>query len=88
MNREPIRYAVYIAALIAAAGTMLIDLSSGVALAAAAGKALLSLSVVVGGGEVARAQAWAPDTVNNIIDAETVITRDEGDSAGIIDDRP
>lgn len=84
MQREPIRYAVYAAALLAAIGTLMIDLASGVALLAAGGKALLSLSVVAGGGELARSQAWAPDTVNNIIDAETVITRDEN----AVDDDP
>ena len=80
MKQEPVRVAVYVAALLAAIGTMLIDLSSGVALLAAGGKALLALSVVAGGAEVARSQAWAPGNVDELLDADAVIRAAERDA--------
>lgn len=77
MQNEPIRVAVWVAALLAAGGTMMIDISSGIDLLEAGGKALMSLSLVVGGGELARSKAWAPSSVRDIIDADMVIERAE-----------
>ncbi len=60
MRTEPIRWTALIAGLFAAVGPALIGIADGVHPLAAAGGALVAFGLVVGGGELARTQAWSP----------------------------
>lgn len=73
IERDPIRVIVVGAGALTAAGTCLVSISQGVPVLAAVGTALLALGTIVGGGELARSKAWAPATVNELVDAHTVI---------------
>lgn len=62
MGNEPIRWTVYIAAVLGALSGLLIDVSNAVPLLEALGKSLALLVPVVAGAEVARAHVDGPDT--------------------------
>ncbi len=77
MKSEPIRWAVYVAAVLAAISTGLIDYSNGLPLLEVLGKALTAVIPVLVGGELARARAWAPSSVDEVMDADRVISEAE-----------
>ena len=79
LSNEPVRAAALIAGLLATIGGALIAVSQGVDVLAAVGTALAQLGLVVGGGEIGRANAWGPRTVDTIMDADAVIAAAERD---------
>lgn len=60
MRTEPIRWTALLAGLLAAVGPALVSVSNGTPVLEAAGVALVAFGLVVGGGELARTQAWSP----------------------------
>lgn len=56
MQTEPVRWAVYIAALLTVGGGVLVDLSQGIPWMQSVGKALIQFAVLTVGAEVARAR--------------------------------
>ena len=91
MQREPVRVSVYIAAFVVAAssffgGLALVDVVTMKAIFASLSVSLLQFAGIAFAAELARSRAWAPNTVNEIMDADAVITAAQSvssDSAGI-----
>ncbi len=83
MQTEPVRLTALIAGIVAAIGGLLLDLSQGATILHAAGEALLELSIIIGGGEVARAHAYAPRTYNDDVDAHAVIEAEQYEDEGL-----
>lgn len=77
MRTEPIRYTALVAGLLTATATVLTLLGQGTDLLTALGTAIAQLALIVGGGELARTQAWAPESVDRILDAESVLSEAE-----------
>ena len=73
LEREPVRVFAIVAGLLTATGQTLVAIGQHVDPLIAIGTALLSLAVIVGGGEVARSKAVAPATYDRDVDAEAVI---------------
>ena len=88
MNREPVRITVYIAAAVVAlssffGGLALVDAITVQAVFSSLAAALLQFSGIAFAAELARSKAWAPGTVDEIMDADAVISAAEaaaGDS--------
>lgn len=76
-SREPVLISALVAGLMVAIGGALVDIAGGVNVLAAIGQALLELALVVGGGAVARTQAYSPETAEQIMDADAFL-RDRG----------
>lgn len=81
MRTEPIRWTALIAGLLAAVGPALVSVSNGTPVLEAAGVALAAFGLVVGGGELARTQAWSPASV------EREFTADDGPDTAAESDR-
>lgn len=77
-GNEPVRIPIWVAALITAVGTFLVQWAQGGDWRIALGTALLGLGVVGGAGELGRSRAYGPETVSEIIDADAVIRQAEG----------
>lgn len=65
LQTEPVRLMALIAGILVAVSTALLALDAGQSVYAALGQALAYLGLVVGGGELARTQAYAPSTVED-----------------------
>lgn len=76
-SREPVLISAIVAGLLVAIGGALVDVANGIDVLAAIGQALLELALVVGGGAVARSQAYSPETAETIMDADAFL-RDRG----------
>ena len=63
LHTEPVRLYALAAGLLTAIGGALVAIGEGVDPLVAIGTAIVSLGVVVGGGELGRARAYAPATV-------------------------
>lgn len=74
---EPVRFYAFVAGLLTAAGGFLVALGQGVDPLVAGGTAIISFGVVVGGGELGRGRAFSPQTFNDSVEAETVISAAE-----------
>lgn len=77
-EREPVRLTVYIAAFVIAAssffgGLALVDDVTAKVVYAATSVSLLQFAGIAFAAELARSKAYAPATVDRIIDAEAVI---------------
>lgn len=77
MKNEPVRISALLAGLLVAVSTALLAIDGGATWQFAVGQALAYLGLIVGGGEVARSQAWGPKTVDEVMDAEAVISAAE-----------
>lgn len=80
MNTEPVRTSLYIAAAFVALSTFfggigLVDEVTFQSVSVAVGAALGQFAVVAFGAELARSKAWAPASVEKVIDAEAVIAQ-------------
>ena len=73
LQTEPVRIMALIAGLLTAVGGALTAIGEGVDPLVAIGTAVVSFGIVVGGGEFARSQAYAPDSVDQIRSAEATI---------------
>lgn len=73
LSTEPVRIYALVAGLLTAIGGALVAIGEGVDPLVAIGTAIVSFGVVVGSGELARTQAYAPATVDQVMDAEAVI---------------
>lgn len=73
--RQPVLVMSAVAGFFVAVGGALVAIGDGVDPLIAIGMAITEFAVVFGGGKVAQTQAWAPASVNEIIDAETVIAQ-------------
>lgn len=76
-SNEPVLLSAIVAGLLAATAGALALLDSGGTLLAAAALWLGQVSVVVGGGAVARSRAYGPRTAEDIMDADAFL-RDRG----------
>lgn len=77
-ERQPVLLAGYIAGVIVAVGTFLLQWGNGGDWRISLGTALLGGAVPAGTAHVAKEKAWAPATVNQLIDAEAVLKPAEG----------
>lgn len=78
-SREPVLISALIAGVLAAVGGALVTISQGVPVLAAVGTAITQIGLVVGGGYVARTQAYSPHTADQIMDADAIIGMAERD---------
>lgn len=81
-QREPVRVNVLIAAFVVAASTFLgglalVDVITAKVAYAAGSAALSQFALIAFAGELARSKAYAPSTVDEIMDADAVITAAE-----------
>lgn len=74
VDREPVRIFVLIAAVVAAAGVFFMAWGSGTDWRIALGMALGAGGTPAVGAEVGRSKAYSPATVDQLVDAETVIS--------------
>ena len=86
-QREPVRVSVYIAAFVIAASTFLgglalVDDVTSKVMFAAGSAALSQFALIAFAAELARSKAWAPSTVNEIMDADAVISAAESVGRG------
>lgn len=77
MQTEPIRWAIWLTALTGSAGLFFVEWATQGDWRLAIGKALVAFALPVAGGEVARSKAYAPETANEIMDADAVISAAE-----------
>lgn len=68
LQTEPVRLMALVAGILVAVSTALLALDAGQSVYFALGQALAYLGLVVGGGELARTQAWAPATVGREVE--------------------
>lgn len=72
-SKEPVLISAIVAGLLVAIGGAFTDVANGVDVLAAIGQALIEFAIVVGGGAVARTQAYSPDTAEDIMEADTFL---------------
>lgn len=77
LHTEPVRLIVLIAAIFATVGPALVAIGEGVDPLVAIGTAVAAFGALLGGEEFARSKAYAPATVDTIVDAEAVIRQAE-----------
>lgn len=77
-EREPVRIYVLVMSLIAGLGVFFGTWGGGVDWRVALGMALGAFAAPAAGGEVARSRAWAPATVDDLVDAEAAIAQLQG----------
>lgn len=80
MDTEPIRRTMYIAAAFVAIGVAtgflsMTDVIDTKAILGAISAGIAAFTPIAFGAELARSKAWAPATVEGILDAETVIAQ-------------
>lgn len=76
-SNEPVLLSTIVAGLLAASAAALAVIDAGGTLLAAASLWLAEVAIVVGGGVIARSQAWGPRSVDEIMDAEAVVAAAE-----------
>lgn len=70
-SNEPVLLSAIVAGVLAATGGGLALLDAGASLLAAGALWLGQLSIVIGGGTIARTQAYGPKTAEDIMEADT-----------------
>ena len=77
MRNEPIRWAIWLASGTTALAVFFQEWARGGDWKLAVGLALGAFALPAAGGELARSQAYAPSTVDDLLDADTVISKAE-----------
>ena len=72
-SNEPVLLSALLAGILAATASALAILDAGGTTLAATGLWLSEVAIVVGGGALARTQAWSPSSVDEVMDAHAVI---------------